>query len=38
MSKKKARPSLKQDRKLIGLVGITAAIILALFILSEVSA
>lgn len=38
MSKKKANPDPKQDKKLIGLVGITAAIIVALFILSEVAA
>lgn len=38
MSKKKAKPSLTQDKKLLGLVGITAAIIVGLFILSEVAA
>jgi len=38
MSKKKAKPSLKEDKKLIGLVGIAAAIIIALFVLSEMAA
>lgn len=37
MSKKKAKPSLKQDKKLIGLIAIASAIIIGLFILSEVA-
>lgn len=38
MSKKKAKPGLTQDKKLIGLIAIASAIIIGLFILSEVSA
>lgn len=37
MSKKKAKPSLKQDKKLIGLIAIASAIIIGLIVLSEVS-
>lgn len=35
--KKKDKPSFKQDKKLIGLLGIAAAIIIALFVLSEMA-
>lgn len=37
MSKKKAKPGLSQDKKLIGLIAIAAAIIVGLFILSEMT-
>ena len=38
MAKRKSKPDLKQDKKLIGLVAIALGIIVALFILSEVTA
>ena len=37
MAKKKRKPDLKQDKKLIGLVAIALVIILALFVWSEMT-
>ena len=37
MSKKKAKPGLSQDKKLIGLIAIASAFIIGLIVLSEVS-